>query len=84
MKIVDLNQRLVCGDIYSYAWLPTERMWANLLTKEKQIPEDLEDVLIRNSMNLQDMDVNEVRAFQTEVRMTNIHNRKLEEISECE
>ena len=38
MTVVDLKERLVEGDILSYAWLPTERMWADLLTKEKRLP----------------------------------------------
>ena len=31
MMIVDLKERLVCGDVYSYAWLPRERMWADII-----------------------------------------------------
>ena len=52
--IVDLKERLVNGEISSYTWLPTQNMWADILTKEKQLPETLEDVLIRNIMDLGD------------------------------
>ena len=76
MTIVDLKERLIKGDVTSYAWLPTERMWADLLTKEKRLPEELEDVLLRNEMHLQDTNINEVKAFGQEVRMINIRNRK--------
>lgn len=58
MTIIDLKKRLIKGDATSYAWLPMERMWANLLTKEKRLPEKLEDVLLRNEMNLQDTRIN--------------------------
>ena len=37
MTIVDLKERLIRGEITSIAWLPTERMWADLLTKEKKL-----------------------------------------------
>ena len=76
MTIVDLKERLLKGEESSYAWLPTEMMWADILTKEKKLPQSLEDVLIKNEMNLQDVTINEVKAFGQEVRMENIRNRK--------
>ena len=75
--ITDLKQRLVEGEITSYAWLPTANMWADILTKEKKIPLDLENVFINNQMNFGDTSVNKVMAFNQEVRMTNIRNRSL-------
>ena len=44
--------------------------------KGEDLGDDLEDVLLRNGMNLQETLINEVRAFGQEVRMINIHNRK--------
>ena len=76
MTIVDLKEKLSMGDMTSYSWLPTERMWADLLTKERKLPEDLEDVLVNNNMNLQDTSINEVKAFGQKVRMIYILNRK--------
>ena len=84
MTIVDLKERLLRGDITKYSWLLTERMWADLLTKERKLPEDLEDVLIRNNMNLQDTSITEVKAFRQEVRITNIRNHKAIEINDGE
>ena len=75
--ITDLKQRLVEGEITSYAWLPTANMWADILTKEKKIPLDLENVFINNQMNFGDTSVNKVMAFNQEVWMTNIRNRSL-------
>ena len=46
-------------------------MWEDLLTKERKLPDDLEDFLIRNHMNLQNTSINEVKAFGQEVRMIN-------------
>ena len=76
MMIDNLKERLIEGDILSYAWLPTESMWADLLTKEKRLPENLEDVLMRNVMELPETHINEVKAFGQEVRMTNIRNHR--------
>ena len=75
--IVYLKERLVSGEILSYAWLMTQKMWADILTKEMQLPKTLEDVLIRNVMDLGDTTLNKVQAFGQEVCMTNIKNRKL-------
>lgn len=55
----------------------TQKMWADILTKEMQLPKTLEDVLIRNVMDLGDTTLNKVQAFGQEVCMTNIKNRKL-------
>ena len=76
MTIVDLKERLVDGDIYSYTWLPTERMWADILTKEKHLLPDLEDVLVKNVMDLPDHSINEVKAVGTEIRIENIRNHR--------
>ena len=63
MTIVDLKESLLKGDVMSYVWLSMEMIWADLLTKEKKLPEFLEDVLFQNVMNLQDVNMNEVKAF---------------------
>ena len=75
MVIMDLKERLLSGEITSIAWLPTKNMWADLFTKESKLPEALEDVLIRNVMDIEDTTINEVKAHSQEVRMTNIRNR---------
>ena len=63
------------GEITSIAWLPTKNMWAYLLTKETKLPEALEDILIKNIMDIEDTSINKVKAHGQEVRMTNIQNR---------
>ena len=76
MIIVDLKKRLLWGEVTSYAWLSMEMRWADILSKDKKLPDSLEDVLLKNMMNLQDVTINEVKVFGQEVRMTNIHNIK--------
>ena len=70
--IINLKERLANGEISSYAWLPTHNMWADILTKEKKIPLNLEYIQIRNRMDLGDKTINRVMAFGQEVQMTNI------------
>ena len=75
----DLKDKLLDGDVLSYAWLPTEHMWADVLTKEMKMPEALERVLMENVVTLPKTNINEVKAFGSEVRMENIRNRAVKE-----
>ena len=84
MIVKDLKESLVEGNIYSYAWLPMERMWTDLITKEKRLPQDFEYVLMRNDMILGDISINEVRAFGQEVRMENICNCRAVDVTDGE
>ena len=70
--IADLKQRLIDDEISSYAWLSTNSMWADILTKEKKMPLTFEKVITANSLALGNTTVNKVRAFGQEVRMINI------------
>ena len=72
---MDLKERLVEGDIYTYSWLPTQEMLADVLTKEMKIPQALEDVILKNKISISQPLVNKVKAVGTEIRMVNIHNR---------
>ena len=38
------------GEVYSYSWLPTTSIWADILTKEMDVPSSLEDVIQQNKM----------------------------------
>ena len=73
--LLDLKERLVERDIQSYSWLPTQNMLADVLTKEMQIPQALEDVILKNEISLSQPLVNEVKAVGPEIRMVNICNR---------
>ena len=73
--IVDLKERLVDGEIYTYLWLPTQEMLADVLTKEMKIPQALEDVILQNKISISQPLVNDVKAVGTEIRMVNIHNK---------
>ena len=64
MTVVDLKERPVDGDIYSYSWLPTKNMWADMMTKEMKIPPALEDVIMKNIIDLPKPLVNEAKAVR--------------------
>ena len=73
--MVDLKEKLVDGDIYSYSWLPTKELWADIMKKEIKIPPSLEDIIMKNVMDLPKPLVNEVKAVGTDICMTNRRNR---------
>ena len=51
-------------------------MYADLLTKEMQIPQHLEDVFYKNYLKLPKTLINQVIAVGPEIRMHNIKNRR--------
>ena len=73
--IVDLKERLVDREIYTYSWLPTQEMLADVLTKEMKIPQALEEIILNNQISISRPLMNEVKAVGTEIRMINIQNR---------
>ena len=74
----DLKDRLLDDEISLYAWLPTEHMLSDALTKEMKMHEGLEDVLAGNGFSLPDVGINEVKCIDGELRMSNIRNRNKE------
>ena len=52
LTVVDLKERLVDGEIYSYSWLPTQSMWTDMMMKEMRLPLVMEDVILKTVVNL--------------------------------
>ena len=75
LTVTDLKERLIDGDIYSYSWLLMKSMWADMMTKEMELPSALEDVFQKNIMSLPMPLANYVKAIGTEIRISNIRNR---------
>ena len=75
MTVFDLKERLVDGDVFSYSWLPTKTIWVEMMTMEMQLPSSLEDVILKNVLDLPQPLVNEGRSVGTEIWMNNIRNR---------
>ena len=78
--VMDVKERLLKGDIFSYSWLSTDDMWADVLTKEMSLPLLSEDVFLKNNLNLPRTFINQVKAVGMEVRMHNIGNRTQPEV----
>ena len=76
LTVVNPQERLVEGDIASYSWLPTDSMWVDMPTKEMCLPPSLEDVILKNIMDLPKTPANQVKAVGTELRIHNICNRR--------
>ena len=76
LTVVDLKERLVEGYVTLYSWLSTDSIWADILTKEMCLPSGLENVIRKNIIDLPETMVNQVKAFDTEIQVTNIYNRK--------
>ena len=72
LTMTNLKERLVDEDVYSYSWLPTISMWADIIMKEMQLPSALENVFLKNDLDLPQPLMNEVKAIGTEIRMNNI------------
>ena len=56
--VVDLKERLIRCEISSYSWLPTQHMWADVLTKEMLIPDGLKETLMNGRLFLPKFEVN--------------------------
>ena len=77
ITVVNLKERLVDRDIFSYSWLPTQSMWADMMTKEMHLLLAIEDVILKNVFDLPKILATEVKAVGTEICMSNIQNRKV-------
>ena len=71
---MDLKQKIIDEKIFSYAWLPTDSMWADISTKEKMITLAFGEVIAKNNLSLGDTAINKVKAFGQEVWIKNIRN----------
>ena len=57
--IIDLKERLLDGEVYSYSWLPPQEMLADVLKKEMKIPQALEDIILETKISISQPLVNE-------------------------
>ena len=64
MTVRELKDRLLEGKIELYAWLPTQNMWTDVLTKEMQIHIGLEKILNENKMDLLNCKTSKVSSRQ--------------------
>ena len=60
MTVLDLKERLRNGEVTLYQWLPTGEMWADGLTKEKEMSEGLKNMMETGVCKMKKGDVNKV------------------------
>ena len=57
-------------------------MWADTLTKEMDMNEDMKEVLMESNFELRNYGIKKVQCINGEIRMTNIRNRDNKETLE--
>ena len=75
MVIQDLKEQLMDGEVASYQWIPMDMMWAEALTKEMVMHEDMRELLSEGNLELLDEGINKVQCVNGEINITNIWNR---------
>ena len=56
-----------------------ESIYTDILTKGMCLPPDLEDVFLKNVLNIPKTAVNEVKAVGTEIRINNMRNGRTDD-----
>ena len=79
MTVQGLKEKLMEGEIKSYQWLSTKKMWADGMTKEMEMAEGLRNLLKTGKCEIEKEEVNKVVYENNEVKMMNIRNRKKQE-----
>ena len=68
MTVKDLKDCLCNGEIESYQWLPTHKMWADILAKDMKMCSVLESPLPFNVLDLPDDNVNLVWSVRGKIK----------------
>ena len=63
-----------------YQWISTDSIWADALTKEMEIYDNMRILLMEGLFVLQDLRINKVQCLDGEIRMLNIRNREKSEM----
>ena len=79
MTVQGLKEKLMEGEIKSYQWLSTKKMWADGMTKEMEMAEGLRNLLKTGKCEMEKEEVNKVVYENNEVKMMNIRNRNKQE-----
>ena len=79
MKVQEMTENLLDGEIKSYQWVSTKEMWADGMTKEMEMAEGLRQLLKEGKCEMVKEGVNKVICEHEEIKMLNIRNRKRKE-----
>ena len=75
MVVQEKKERLRDGDITSYQWVSTKKIWADGLTKEMPMTEGVRKLLQEGKCEMVKENINKVICEQEEIKMLNIRNR---------
>ena len=75
MVIQDLKERLFDGEIKLHHCIPTGLIWADVLTNEMEMHQDMRELLQEGNFKLVNEGISKVQCIDGEIRMMNIGNR---------
>ena len=76
MVVQEMKDKLRDGEIDSYQWISTKKIWADGLTKEMPMTDGVRNLLKNGKCDKVSEDTNKVICQDDEIKMLNIRNRK--------
>ena len=76
MLVHEMKDKLRDGEIDSYQWVLTKKIWADGLTKEMPMTEGVRNLLKNGKCEMVSKDINKVVCQNEEIKMINIRNRR--------
>ena len=76
MLVHEMKDKLRDGEITSYQWISTKKIWADGLTKEMPMTDGIRNLLKHGICDMVQEDTNKVICQDDEIKMINIRNRK--------
>ena len=75
MLVKEMKDKLRDGEIDSYQWVSTKKIWADGLTKEMPMTDGVRKLLKSGTCDMVSEDINKVVCHNEEIKMINIRNR---------
>merc|ERR1712239_2027 len=76
MLVKEMKDKLRDGEIDSYQWVSTKKIWADGLTKEMPMTDGIRNLLKNGKCDMVQEHTNKVICQDDEIKMINIRNRK--------
>ena len=76
MLVHEMKDKLRDGEITSYQWISTKKIWADGLTKEMPMTDGIRNLLKNGKCDMVQEHTNKVICQDDEIKMINIRNRK--------
>ena len=76
MLVKEMKDKLRDGEIDSYQWVSTKKIWADGLTKEMPMTDGVRKLLKSGTCDMVSEDINKVICHNEEIKMINIRNRR--------